>query len=392
MDVKAMAKSKRSHSQHHSKKSHPKPTPRATAEAAKAEGNLNLTSGKKAVEKPSPSWGAEAELPSNSDRYLEEDDLGSEDLLHGGTSSSQKIDVIKPKSKGADYRYLISEARSQESSTDYMDVYSSVDDFLPDLNQGFGDMLAVRGESILLCAAADYFIVDDKASTGHEASFLSLNLNTLNEQLAKVDLAQRLFIEPDILPLDLRPHKSEFKDDGKVEQIQKADEIKASETDPGAVNIPQPPIKDEKVLKEVLVTSSSVSGNEDPDGASLSAVKNKGQVKANISPNPNNGRPSFEATQAEAELDMLLDSLGQTDAPVSSHIPSLQPQSRAEIKTSKKSSGLDDATDDLLGETSHLTIQNVMQENAQVVTPAKSKGSISNGNKVDDFDSWLESL
>lgn len=36
-----------------------------------------------------------------------------------------------------------------------------------------------------------------------QVSFLSLNLNTLNEQLAKVDLAQRLFIEPDVLPPEL---------------------------------------------------------------------------------------------------------------------------------------------------------------------------------------------
>lgn len=36
-----------------------------------------------------------------------------------------------------------------------------------------------------------------------QASFLSLNLNNLNEQLAKVDLAERLFIEPDVLPPEL---------------------------------------------------------------------------------------------------------------------------------------------------------------------------------------------
>ncbi|CAM8910875.1 unnamed protein product [Rhodiola kirilowii] len=150
MDVKAMTKSKRSHTQHHSKKSYPKPNARDNMDAAQADGKSNRTSGRKVVEKKPVQSGA-AELPSNSDRYLDENDSGSEDLLHGVASSNS--------------------------------------------NQGFGDMLSVRGEAILSWTAADYFIVEEKEIPSYEASCLSLNLNTLNKQLAKVDLAQRLFVD-----------------------------------------------------------------------------------------------------------------------------------------------------------------------------------------------------
>lgn len=36
-----------------------------------------------------------------------------------------------------------------------------------------------------------------------QAAFLSLNLHALAEQLEKIDLAQRLFIEADLLPPEL---------------------------------------------------------------------------------------------------------------------------------------------------------------------------------------------
>lgn len=36
-----------------------------------------------------------------------------------------------------------------------------------------------------------------------QVPFLSLNLNALAEQLAKVDLAKRLFIEADLLPPEM---------------------------------------------------------------------------------------------------------------------------------------------------------------------------------------------
>ncbi|CAM8946424.1 unnamed protein product [Rhodiola kirilowii] len=439
MDVKAMAKSKRSHTQHHSKKSYPKPNARDNMDAAKADGKSNCTSGRKVVEKK-PVQSRAAELPSNSDRYLDENDLDSEDLLHGVASSSQGTDVIKPKSKGADYRYLISEARSQTHSTDYMDLYSSLDEMMPDLNQGFGDMLSVRGEAILSWTAADYFIVEEKESPNYEASCLSLNLNTLNKQLAKVDLAQRLFIEPDILPPELvrRPHMSELKDVGLQQQFPSTVENMASKTDPGVANFPQSLVQDVTVMKEVAVTSSNFSDDDDLDDAALSALKVKSQVKDNISPDPSKRLPTFEAFQAEAELDMLLDSLGETDVQVSLQIPSMQPHSVTEIQTletapvlddaiddlldstsymTKTAPGLDDATDDLLGSTSYMTKTAPGRDNAiddlldatsymrimddtfnshKVLTEtnqtAKNSDSSSKAKMVDDFDSWLETL
>lgn len=115
-----MAKSKRAHSRHQANKSYPKPA----AAILNTPGNLKHHSRKNVVDKPSQSC---SELPLNSDPYLDEDDdLGTMDVasLHLAT------DVVKPKSKGADYRYLISEARSQIHSTNCMDVYSSLDDIL----------------------------------------------------------------------------------------------------------------------------------------------------------------------------------------------------------------------------------------------------------------------
>uniref|UniRef100_A0A7N0VLB2 Uncharacterized protein n=1 Tax=Kalanchoe fedtschenkoi TaxID=63787 RepID=A0A7N0VLB2_KALFE len=81
MDVKAMAKLKWSHSKHRSIKLH---------------------------------RGQQQGLPWRL--------LRLKDLMLGGTSLGQGTDVIKLKSKGADYRYLISEAWSQASSTGCLDL------------------------------------------------------------------------------------------------------------------------------------------------------------------------------------------------------------------------------------------------------------------------------
>ncbi|KAK4577675.1 hypothetical protein RGQ29_027976 [Quercus rubra] len=72
-----------------------------------------------------------------------------------------------------------------------------------EFNQGLGPMLSVRGEGILLWIGNDNFVVEDKTAATHEASFLSLNLHALAEQLAKIDLSRRLFIEANLLPPEL---------------------------------------------------------------------------------------------------------------------------------------------------------------------------------------------
>lgn len=134
MDAKTLAKSKRAHSLHHSKKHHPNPTSKAHAGSATASSRQKPSS-KPEKQKSSQSPGSRA-LPSNWDRYEDENDPGLEDLPH--TSTSQPPDVIVPKSKGADYGHLISEAKAQAQS------YHSVDSltFLNDIVDGIFSCLS----------------------------------------------------------------------------------------------------------------------------------------------------------------------------------------------------------------------------------------------------------
>lgn len=123
MDTKALAKSKRAHSQHHSKKHHPNVTSKAPSVGASSGKN---PSGQQVREKPHQSQGS-SKLPSNWDRYEEEYDSGSENPSHN--NMSQAIDVM-PKSKGADYGHLISEAKSQSLTDISSDGFPSFDDVL----------------------------------------------------------------------------------------------------------------------------------------------------------------------------------------------------------------------------------------------------------------------
>ncbi|GMP67403.1 hypothetical protein CsSME_00027402 [Camellia sinensis var. sinensis] len=135
MDTKALAKSKRAHSQHHSKKHHPNPTLKAPLVGQVGASGAKQQSGKQVREKPNESKGFSA-LPSNWDRYEEEYDSGSEDPSHNITS--QTTDFV-PKSKGADYGYLISEAMSQS----HTNISSDSESF-----PSFGDVLT--GRTLLL--------------------------------------------------------------------------------------------------------------------------------------------------------------------------------------------------------------------------------------------------
>ncbi|KAL7000482.1 hypothetical protein U1Q18_001634 [Sarracenia purpurea var. burkii] len=200
MDTKALAKSKRAHSQHHSKKHHPNLRAKAPLVGPVGTSSANKPSGKQVREKPHESHGSSA-LPSNWDRYAEEHDSGSEDPSNN--NMTQATDSVVPKSKGADYGHLISEAKSQSQTNISTESFPSFDDVLADFNQGVGSLLSVRGQSILSWTGDDNFVVEDRATGSQEASFLSLNLHLLAEQLEKVDLSQRLFIEPDILPPEL---------------------------------------------------------------------------------------------------------------------------------------------------------------------------------------------
>ncbi|CAK9167680.1 unnamed protein product [Ilex paraguariensis] len=162
MDAKALAKSKRAHSQHHSKKHNP-----YQAFKAPSAGTIGAASpsGKQVRVKSDRSQGSSL-LPSNWDRYEEEfNDSGSENLSQDNLSKA--TDVVLPKSKGADYTYLISEAKAQ-SQTQSLDGFASFDDSISDFYQGVGSLLSIKGQSLLSWNADDNFIGEDKATSSRE--------------------------------------------------------------------------------------------------------------------------------------------------------------------------------------------------------------------------------
>lgn len=110
MDTKALARSKRAHSLHHSKKHKPHQVSRTPSNVS---GSKNPT-GNQSREKPSESQGSR--LPLNRESYVDDLDLGLEEA--GPT------EFVVPKSKGGDYAQLISDAKAQSPAN-----YSS--DFVP---------------------------------------------------------------------------------------------------------------------------------------------------------------------------------------------------------------------------------------------------------------------
>lgn len=126
MDAKALSKSKRAHSQHHSKRSHSNQTSKAPPVGNVGAGNTNKEPGKQTREKPHQSMGL-SRLPSNWDRYEDEFDSGSEDPSRTNPAN----DAILRKSKGADYGELLSEAKSLSQSNPYLDSFASLDNVVP---------------------------------------------------------------------------------------------------------------------------------------------------------------------------------------------------------------------------------------------------------------------
>ncbi|KAI7730179.1 hypothetical protein M8C21_001584 [Ambrosia artemisiifolia] len=182
MDSKSLAKSKRAHSLHH-KKHHPNQKAKGATSSVVPAGAADKAP-VKAVVKEKARVGPAA-LPSNWDRYADEDDPMVESQVDGQTS--QPSDVVLPKSKGADYAYLISEAKSQNSTRLSSEFFPSLDEFVSDFGQGKESFFAVRGDSLLSSIQNDSFFVEDKTPANYEASFLSLNMHALANQLTKIE-------------------------------------------------------------------------------------------------------------------------------------------------------------------------------------------------------------
>ena len=129
--------------------------------------------------------------------------------------------------------------------------------------------------------------------------------------------------------------------------------------------------------------------------------------KVSLIEDPEKKQSIFEAAAAEAELDMLLDSISETNKfdslgfKVNSNntFPVFQqkPPNTNPPQLSRKvvTANLDDALDDLLHETSNLMDQNGAKVPQQLkLTPQgiKSSSSSSSSKPLDDFDSWLDTI
>ncbi|GMI83928.1 ECERIFERUM 16, r RST1 interacting protein [Hibiscus trionum] len=452
MDAKALAKSKRAHSQHHSKKPHSIQKSKPPSSTGVNEpANSKKQTFKQIREKTQQAQRISA-LPSNWNRYEEEFDSGSED-------PSQAPDIIVPKSKGADFRHLIAEAQSQSHSNPHSDALFSLDDILHgDFNQFVGSMLAVRGEGILSWTGNDNFVVDDSTTATPEASFLSLNLHALAEQLERVDLSERLFIEEDLLPPNLRSERSKVSKDQESQQTQVASDRKgaAKITEeitpndlPDKVNFAAKIVEDVPFgpgsqPKDAILSNRGLGLIPEVQDDSISGQCGKfGESRALDSLNYtsvfNKKVPTFEAAAAEAELDMLLNSFSETEIldtpssssnkPSSESLPQYARKGMDSVKappiqsnfdgllddllqetsttvnrgigssnTAAVSSTFDDLLDDLLQETSGMVNPNGLSE--QKVVKAASDNNVESSSSqpatkskvLNDFDSWLDTI
>ncbi|KAK7405012.1 hypothetical protein VNO78_06143 [Psophocarpus tetragonolobus] len=428
MDVKALAKSKRSHTQHHSKKSHHSHKPKAPSSLSSSSSvGPNETAknplGKQKVSSEKTK-NLRSSLPTNWDRYEEE-----EEELDSGISS-KTVEVLLPKSKGADYRYLVAEAQSQADTS--LETFPAFDDLLPgEFGVGLGSMLAVRGEGIVSWVGDDNFVVEDKTSGNQEASFLSLNLHALAEKFAKVDLSKRLFIESDLLSTELCAEELAVGSSEDREELETKEDSEIGNRmtkelnldDLAADRFSSPSSSSNSHAASTFPLSNDFYVPVNSVSAEFLQINNSGKNKAFVLSSAaslhstedtrEKQYSTFEAAAAEKELDMLLDSLGETnilDSPgfksntsipvslgvSSGYPPQISKEDPVPSKTAVITTSLDDVLDDLLEETSTLMNPNVLlrpqDEKPVHLNMQSSSHSESKSKVVDDFDSWFDTL
>ncbi|XP_057956051.1 protein ECERIFERUM 16 isoform X2 [Malania oleifera] len=301
---------------------------------------------------------------------------------------------------------------------------------------GVHSMLSIRGQSILSWIEDDNFIVDDRATSSHEAPFLSLNLHTLADQLAKVDLSQRLFIEADLLPSELQTeafeasssrasepmpstHASEaaarISDDSAINDSSKKDQIadQNSEIMPFGNLSSSSPVPTLSTQWSKSVNQTKDDSRQFSDSDQSRGLESTEQPKNSYLADPKKNPPVFEPSAAEAELDLLLNSFGETSfldsssskekpsntLPVSQETPAPPPQIAREgpnlYGTASATANLDNAIDDLLEETCNLMNQKDALLSLDASAPLDG-GALSHSNPkskvLDDFDSWLDTI
>lgn len=436
MDIKAMAKSKRSHTRHHQPRKHPHPskTPApsssTSASADSVDPKLAKKEGrerKRAVQPPS--------LPSNWDRYEDEGsddgqqvaelsiDSGSGELSRLTDSKAKAVPgEVKPKSKGANFSELIAQAKESRSS-----YPPSFHDTLPDFYQGLGPMLSIRGESILSWEGGDDFLADEEATTTQEAPFLRLDLQDLAEQLAKVDLAKRLFIEPDLLPPELHAQEANESDHEMLsEKSEKRKKARVPETFDELLslyldeeqNAEQERDEDEEDAKSLTAAISTCSPGTAcaanlTDSKLDDIVFQDARETSSVTLVPEkDSKPfsAFESAAAEAELDMLLNSFSETKlfdpSATDSKVTTYKNQHETPLPSRENpsldipiTSSLDDAFDNLLEETSKQDHKGSLSQSTEIKATCfelpSSTSSLHPSSKskvLEDFDSWFDSI
>ncbi|KAG0519220.1 hypothetical protein BDA96_09G245800 [Sorghum bicolor] len=362
MDPKAAAKSKRSHTVH-GRRVHQTPAA-AAAHRQKRAAAANTSSGPRS-----------RNLPSNWDRY--DDEGEAEESAAVGEWTGE----VAPRSKGADFGFLLEQARAQPPGARDLSAPCLPSQDLPfDFMQASTSMFEAKSEGILSWCADDNFILEDDLAPDFEVPFLSMDLNALANHLSKIKLSRRLFIEEDLFPEDMAdaPEDSEIaiEPDTSVEIDAKGSSV--------GHNLNFEPRKDtshheygsnicsddqmqtqsqsqcfaQETTTSLKISTHSVNSDSEEDKSCKRIM--------DTDPGTSHGKGlKFEVGAAEEELDMLLNSFSGThlssanlDEPFE-HASTLQEVSLSNEKVEPSLSSkppllapLDDALDDLLSESS----------------------------------------
>ncbi|KAF8716202.1 hypothetical protein HU200_026480 [Digitaria exilis] len=351
MDPKAAAKSKRSHTVH-GRRAHQTP---AAAAAHRQKRAAATSSGLRS-----------RNLPSNWDRYDAE--VEAEDPA----AAAEWTGEVLPRSKGADFGFLLEQARAQPREARDLWLPSKGSQF--DFMQASTSMFEAKGEGILSWYADDNFILEDDLAPDFEVPFLSMDLQALANQLSKLKLSQRLFIEEDILPEDLADASED--DEILIEHNLNFEPSKDASHHECASNI----ISDDQMESKRQLQCFGDGATTSPEISTSTHVVNSVSEEdktytRNMHADPGTVHSKglkFEVGAAEEELDILLNSLSGTHLSSSNLDGSFGPDStlqginvawpNKEVTPSLSAKlpelpHVDDTLDDLLSVTS-LPVQN----------------------------------
>ncbi|KAG9447782.1 hypothetical protein H6P81_013910 [Aristolochia fimbriata] len=410
MDLKASARSKRAHSLQH-KKAAQKPRPQNPSSS-----HTNPQSQNKGKPRPSQIPPSQS-LASNWDRYEEEFQSGVGDVEGNDSLPASQYDAVEPKSKGADFAFLISEAQKeqQRGSNTTADSYA-----FTEFDRRISSSISLRGQSILSWCSDDNFFVDDNATSTEEAPFLSLDLNVLAMQLEKIDVTKRLFLGDDLLPILQGLDETEIYDASNskedvvplaiadvgsstaMEDVPDSYRLMPSTSDgfDGSIDVtPAPDVENSNRNFPAHIAKSDFLLKDQNHQIRINTIVN--EVADEKLP------AAFEGTSAEAELDMLLNSFGETkllesfdlDEKFTSDLPEVQVSSSFSLKDSSVAVG----TPPLFSSTCAHSIDALLPKSSspnsrsaalapQPERPDATSSSFSVSNPLDDFDSWLDTI